>query len=104
MAKAKNKSVFILSQPESASANEVVANAKAAGIKISNAYVYIVRSNARLKAKGRRPAVGSSLAGTVAATPAEREFRRLALDLGVKKAEAILFDTKKKVAAIAAGG
>ena len=101
MAKAQSKTEFVLSQPAGMPAKEVVAKAKAARMTISDNYVNTIRSNARRKArKGRRVTPSTE---TATATPAEREFRRLALDMGVKKAEAILSDTKKKVAAIAAG-
>ena len=94
----QSKTAFVLSQSSSMPAKEVAEKAKKAGMVISDKYVYVVRSNARRKgrAKRGRPAL-VPLAPT---TPSEREFRRLALELGVRKAEALLSDTKKKVAAL----
>ena len=101
MAKAQTKTAFVLSLPQDMPASEVVEKAKATGIKIKGPHVHVIRSRAKGKAKGRKPTL--STATTTAATPTEREFGRLALELGIKKAEAILFDTRKKVAEIVAG-
>jgi hypothetical protein len=72
---------------------------------MADKYVYVVRSNARKKSgrrRGRKPAV-VVVADAPAPTPNEKEFRRLTLELGVKKAETILSATKKRLADIISG-
>jgi hypothetical protein len=79
-AKPQSKTAFVLSQPAGLSAKEVSAKAKAAGLTITEAYVYTIRSSAKNKAgmprrkpgrpkgsknqpklRGRLAAAGSSL-------------------------------------------
>ena len=50
-----NKSAFIRTQPASASAKEVVATGKKAGVAINEAFVYAVRSAAKAKGSKRKP-------------------------------------------------
>ena len=105
-AKRKTKSAFIRSQPDTLSAKEVVDRAKKAGFTIGEKYVYVIRSASRKKAgKGKRVAkVAAAAAPAPAAeTGNEREFRRLALHLGLKRADELLTDTKQKSAALVAG-
>ena len=56
-AKPQSKTAFVLSQPAGLSAKEVSAKAKAAGLAITEAYVYTIRSSAKNKAglPKRRP-------------------------------------------------
>lgn len=49
-AKPQSKTAFVLSQPAGLSAKEVSAKAKAAGLTITEAYVYTIRSSAKSKA------------------------------------------------------
>lgn len=49
-AKPQSKTAFVLSQPAGLSAKEVSAKAKAAGLAITEAYVYTIRSSAKSKA------------------------------------------------------
>jgi hypothetical protein len=49
-AKPQSKTAFVLSQPAGLSAKEVSAKAKAAGLAITEAYVYTIRSSAKNKA------------------------------------------------------
>lgn len=99
-----SKSEFVRSLPESIPAKEVVERAKKAGLEMSDKYVYVVRSNARKKdGRRRRRKAAVVVAAAPAATPTEKEFRRLTLELGVKKAETILTDTKKRLADIISG-
>ena len=49
-AKPQSKTAFVLSQPAGLSAKEVSAKAKAAGLAITEAYVYTIRSSAKRKA------------------------------------------------------
>jgi len=48
--KPQSKTAFVLSQPAGLSAKEVSAKAKAAGLAITEAYVYTIRSSAKSKA------------------------------------------------------
>ena len=100
---AMSKSEFIRSQPGRMRAKEVVALAKKQGLDMDDKYVYVVRSNARRKGKkkrrGRPP--GSRTRRMIPST--EKQFRRLAVELGVKRAEEILSDTKKRLKALIAG-
>ncbi len=103
-AKLKSKSAFIRSQPDHLPAKEVVERAKKMGWSIGEKYVYVIRSSARKKAGkrklGRPP---GSAAPSAAGTASEREFRRLALQLGLKRADELLSDTKKKSADLISG-
>ena len=49
-AKPQSKTAFVLGQPAGLSAKEVSAKAKAAGLAITEAYVYTIRSSAKSKA------------------------------------------------------
>lgn len=49
-AKPQSKTAFVLGQPAGLSAKEVSAKAKAAGLTITEAYVYTIRSSAKNKA------------------------------------------------------
>jgi hypothetical protein len=49
-AKPQSKTAFVLGQPAGLSAKEVSAKAKAAGLGITEAYVYTIRSSAKSKA------------------------------------------------------
>jgi hypothetical protein len=53
-AKPQSKTAFVLGQPAGLSAKEVSAKAKAAGLTITEAYVYTIRSSAKNKAGGPR--------------------------------------------------
>ena len=100
-----SKTAFVLGLPKSMSAKEVVAEGKKKGCEISEKYVYVVRSNAKRKARsvsvgGRktRRVVGSTLAASRVA-----QFRKLAFELGLDRAEQVLSDTRKKVQQIISG-
>ena len=99
------KVAFVLSLPADLPAKEVVAKAKEAGVKLRDKYVYVIRSNARARARrfkvGRPKASTDILVGRALGT--ETEFRRLALELGLGKAKALLKDTEQKVTALIAG-
>lgn len=53
-AKPQSKTAFVLGQPAGLSAKEVSAKAKSAGLAITEAYVYTIRSSAKNKAGGPR--------------------------------------------------
>ena len=98
----QNKTAFVKSLPADMSAKEVVDRAKKQGMMLGEKYVYVVRSNARRKT-GRPKASTKVAPDSMATSGPEKEFRRLALELGVKRAELLLSDTKKKIADIIAG-
>ena len=97
-----SKSAFVRSLPKNLSAKQVVEREKKLKPKIElNAkYVYVIRSNDRRKAGSRKP---SRLAKT-GESRTEIEFRRLAIELGLERADQLLSETRKKVAAIIARG
>lgn len=103
MPKAKapmSKSAFVRSLPKNLSAKQAVERAKKRGIELNEKYVYVIRSNDKRKARSRKP---SRLAKT-GKSRTEIEFRRLAIELGLERAEQLLSETRKKVAAIIASG
>jgi hypothetical protein len=75
------------------SAKEVIAKAKAAGLKLSPAYIYVIRSKSGPSSKapkaggkpGPKPKNGRAL---------EHQFIDLALDLGFGRAQELLNNTK----------
>jgi hypothetical protein len=82
-----NKAVWIRSQPPGLLANELVAKAKAGGISLTAAQVYMTRSlaNRRSGGTGRRSVgVGRPAANEEAA------FRRFVLKLGLDRVEVML--------------
>src|SRR5262245_40490743 len=102
----QNKSAFVRNLPPKLPAKEVVARAKKAGITLSEKYVYVIRSNSHKKRRrgpGRPAGSTSSSRSAMPSSSAEREFRRLAIEIGVGRAEALLGETRKKVALIIAG-
>ena len=102
---AVSKSEFIRSQPGRMRAKSVVELGKKQGLAFDDKYVYVVRSNARRKGRrmGKRRGRPPGTAAARMATSTEKEFRRLAVELGLKRAEAILSDTKKRLSALIAG-
>ena len=100
----QNKSAFVRNLPPKMPAKEVVARAKKAGITLSEKYVYVIRSNSHKKRRRPGRPAGSTMSSSATPTSsAEREFRRLAIEIGVRRAEALLGETRKKVALIIAG-
>jgi hypothetical protein len=96
---ATSKRAFVLSLPADMPAKEVVERAAAAGMKLKETYIYVVRSNARQRKvtpSKRRAARGST-------GSAETEFRRLAIELGLGKSKELLEQTERKVAELIAG-
>jgi hypothetical protein len=97
--RSKNKAAFILNLSSDLPGKEVVERARAAGIELTEQYVYIARSNARKKAgmgRGRKKA--AAVSAPDGSSACEREFRRLAVEMGVSKADAVLEETKKRLA------
>ena len=99
-----NKSEWIRNQPANAPAKDIVAKAKAEGIKLSLAQVYTARSAAKKKAgrigkPGRPKGSGSSAAASASAVAAIKikpnddlrvSFVKLAMRIGTDEAQRLL--------------
>jgi hypothetical protein len=105
-----NKSAFVRSLPGALSAADVIDRARSKGIKLSAAQVYTIRANARRKAdeptrsrSGAVNAAGPLLARVTRAFQggggSESEFIRMALDLGLVRAESILGTLRNRASA-----
>src|ERR1700741_5019396 len=90
------KRAFVLSLPLDMPAKEVVERAAKAGIKLKDSYIYVVRSNSRLRRSSSARAASGSV--STASGSAESQFRRLALELGLGRSKDLLSETEKKVA------
>lgn len=102
-----NKASFIRSLSPNISAREAVAEGKAAGISLTEAYVYAIRSSTKL-AKKRASASGgeSPPSGPWNGAPArspEAAFRRLVLDLGLARSRRLLDEVERGLQAVIAG-
>ena len=101
-----SKSAFVRSQPRNLSAREIVERGKRSGIELTEKYVYVIRSNEKRKvtAKSRAKRPGRARTRSIGrGKNVEAQFRRLAIEMGLARAEQVLADTKKKVASIIAG-
>jgi hypothetical protein len=98
-----NKSEWIRSQPPTAPAKDVVAKAKAEGIKLSLAQVYTARSAAKKKAgrigkPGRPKGSGASASASIkaiglkprASDDVRHEFVKIAMRIGTDEAQRLL--------------
>jgi hypothetical protein len=104
--KTPSKTAFVLSLPSSMSAKDVLSKGKAAGLKLTEAYIYSIRSKAKGRAgkpaarRGRPPkAVAAAASGSMSSSGGglERQFLNLALDLGLSRAESLLSSLRAKV-------
>src|SRR5215831_2317870 len=95
--KTMTKAAFVRSLPATMSAAQVVAEAQKAGIRISPAHVYVIRSNAnksakkpngRTKRKSGRVPVGPTASRSDAGL--EQQLEALIMDLGFARAEQLL--------------
>jgi hypothetical protein len=108
--KAPSKTAFVLSLAKDMPASEVVAKAKAAGLELTDRYVYVIRSKAKGRAgkpTGRRgrppksagakrgPKPGRAASGSPVALGTQ--FLEMALDLGLARAEELLVSLRSKV-------
>jgi hypothetical protein len=105
---AQSKSAFIRSLPSSTPAKEVVKQAKALGMKLTESYIYNVRGAAKKAAKAKR-AAGSPAVSTVAngggsrvSTSAENLLKAVAAEIGLGPAIEILAGERARVAAVIA--
>ena len=82
-----SKAAFVRSLPPKMPASQVIAKAKANGLTLSPAYIYVIRSKSSAKANGKARARGGALGG---GRGQEREFVDLALRLGFSRAQELL--------------
>jgi hypothetical protein len=99
------KSDFVREQPASTPAKEVVAKAKASGLKLDLQYVYKVRSRSkpRRAARAARATRTASAPTSTARTPGsstEALLRALGAELGLARAVAILESERARVSSI----
>ena len=90
-----SKTAFVLGQPETMNVKEVVEAGAKQGIKLSRAYVYNIRNTARKKAnkpgrKRGRPPKPAATAHPTAAAGDDWQFKKMVLDIGLKKARALM--------------
>ena len=89
-----SKTAFVLGQSETMPVKEVVAAGAKQGIKLSTAYVYNIRNTAKKKAgkPGRklgRPPKAAATAHPTAAAGDDWTFKKMVLDIGLRKARAL---------------
>jgi hypothetical protein len=106
--KSINKTAFVLELPADMSAKEVIDKGKAAGIKLTDRYVYSIRSKAKVRggtpgrrgrprgARGKSTALSGRQTGGGGAA-LESRFFDVALDLGLSKAESLLSSLRARV-------
>ncbi len=108
--KSPNKSAFVRGLPENLSAKDVVTKAKAAGMTLTENYVYTIRSAAKNKSKkggtGRgpgRPKGSTSSSTSVSNGSLEQRFIEAALELGLGNAEKLLGKVRNRIKSVALG-
>jgi len=90
-ARKHSKAAFVRGLPSTTPAAEVVKKAAAAGLKLSPAYVYVIRSKSSSKRK-RAPAARGRMSGS----GLEKQFVNLALDMGFARAQELLDAARAK--------
>ena len=108
--KSTNKSAFVRNLSGDMSAKDVVAKAKAAGITLTENYVYTIRSAAKNKAKkgtGRgpgRPKGSKSASLSLSSNGSlEKRFMESALEIGIGNAEKLLAQLRTRLRSVALG-
>jgi len=99
----KSKAAFVRGLPASTPAKEVVARAKAAGIKLGVSYVYNVRGAAKMRAKKRQRAArsGASVPRPITTmSSAESLLKAVAAEIGLGPAIEILSGERARVMAV----
>jgi len=94
----QSKAAFVRSLPPNTPAAEVIKKAAASGMKLSAAYVYVIRSKGGAKKKGgvaRRQGRARTNGKGV-----EQQFVSLALDMGFGRAQQLLNDVKARVSSV----
>jgi hypothetical protein len=99
--KAKSKAAFVRNLPPDMPAAEVIARAQANGMKLTPAYVYVIRSKNGAKPNGKLG--GRGRAGVRGGGPAERQFVDLALQLGFSRAQQLLDSTRASIQRVVHG-
>jgi hypothetical protein len=103
---AKSKSAFIRSLPSNVPAKEVVKQAKAIGMKLTESYIYNVRGAAKKGSKpnsaAARPTVRTSAngGGSRVSASAENLLKAVAAEIGLGPAIEILSGERARVAAV----
>jgi hypothetical protein len=98
-----SKTAFVLSLPMTSPAKDVISKGRAAGLKLSEAYIYSIRSKAKGREgkpaarRGRPPKAASQSVATSSGNGIERQFLNLALDLGLSRAEGLLSGLRAKL-------
>lgn len=90
-----SKAAFVRDLPADMPAAQVIAKAKEQGIKLTAAYVYVIRSKSSAKPNGK-VAKASRATGTRGGSQ-ERTFVDLALQLGFARAQQLLDDTRASI-------
>jgi hypothetical protein len=91
--RSSDKKTFILQQPTSTPAAEVVRAARRAGLSLSEGYVYVIRSagaRGRTPARGPRGARRTRATDTAPVSAFEQRFLASALEVGIGRASEIL--------------
>ncbi len=86
----QSKAAFVRSLPPSMPAKDVIEKAKAAGHKLSPAYVYVIRSKGSSKSKGGKPGPKAGRGRLGSGAGAERALIDAALELGFGRARQVL--------------
>src|SRR5262245_23470507 len=93
--KSTSKAAFVRSLPADLPASQVIARAQANGMKLTPAYVYVIRSKSGAKANGKHgPSIRASVRGN---SSQERTFIDLALQLGFSRAQSLLDDARSSI-------
>jgi hypothetical protein len=90
------KADFVRALPESMPAKEIVEKAKDAGLKLSTAYVYVIRSQARTGTK-KKPKSESSSGSPRASAGAEARLIAAAGELGLTRSIDLLTREKTRL-------
>jgi len=105
-----SKAAFVRGLPASMPAKDVVAQAKAAGLKLGVSYVYNIRGAAKMAAKKKRAAAKSPAVATVASpsgagvsSRAANLLKAVAAEIGLGPAIEILQGERARVAAVIGG-
>ena len=94
--KSTSKAAFVRGLPADLPASQVIARAQANGMKLTPAYVYVIRSKSGAKSNGKH---GGSTRGSAArgGSAQERTFIDLALQLGFSRAQSLLDDARASI-------
>lgn len=93
--KSTSKAAFVRGLPSDMPASQVIAKAQANGMKLTPAYVYVIRSKSGTKSNGKTPKLKG--VGARGGSAQERTFVDLALQLGFSRAQALLDDTRASI-------